>query len=129
MIKLDNDRFSSMVNKRLKWVGRLDALKIETSTKNSNRDLFRLTFTEVEECDTGDKFRNHVHILVERKLFTRLKSKNLIGSKFSFTAVIYEYYKKACVHKENGLFYRELSIGLKELKNINLLNEKKIKNK
>lgn len=129
MIKLDNDRFSSMVNKRLKWVGRLDALKIEKSTKNSNSDLFRLTFTEVEECGTGDKFRNHVHILVKRKLFTRLETDNLIGSKFSFTAVIYEYYKKACVHKENGLFYRELSIGLKELKNINLLDDKKIKNK
>jgi hypothetical protein len=111
-VRCQDKELELLCGKRLVWVGELDELKI--IKKKTTR--YRVTFKNVVTLDTNKRFRDHVHILINRNEYDYLKSLSQ-GEKLKFSATIYSYYKKPRFVKEN-LYYRELSIGLKELKNL-----------
>ena len=123
MIEPLDNRFESMVGKRLNFIGRLDEITQVTKYRGAQQSKkWRVTFCDIYEKDTGKKFRQHTHIMISAKDYqNNFKEQAKINvDEFAFSAEIYIYRHRAKKHydkkSDKVLIYQELGIGLKDAK-------------
>lgn len=123
---LSNQRFEGLLGQRMRFVGTYDGFK-ENFKVNRHKKYFRFSaiFKNVFEKSSGDEFRDHVHIQVPEKIFNKYFKDLEPGTvDFEFTAEIYEYLQPMRTHRD-GLTYKTISIGLRNLTKLEKRKDKK----
>lgn len=113
--------FEDKKKQRFKFSGIFDELII-VKGKNANRDKYRVTFKNVLKLPEKIEFRNHVHILINKREFEFFE-KQKIGDMYIFTAEVYKYFRKPALQKDTQLYYSKEGIGLKNINKIQLIGE------
>lgn len=104
---MSNEHFEKQVGERLRFAGVFDG------TVSMSKSMERVCFKNVYEPSTGEKFRDHVHILCSRSLYEKALA-GREGDLFSFTAEIYRYTK----NPHGKIFYRKRGIGLQDIQKL-----------
>lgn len=117
-----NERFTKMVGKRLNFKGKVDEIKqVPKNYHNNENNVWRVSFTNVVENDTNIFFRDHVHVIVPAKIYKKFfKDCNALDTSFQFQGEVYSYFHKMKTHqyRDKKVCYRELGIGLRDIKGI-----------
>lgn len=123
--------FHEVIGKTLQFEGTLYSMTPvikETSRKRHVKCFPTICFHNVRELNSKIPFRQHVNVIITEKMFNRILLDNrfFISDTIQFTARVI-YYESNKVNKRYN--YRELSIGLKDIGNIVLVQGSKRQNK
>ena len=113
---LSNQRFEGLLGQRMRCVGTYDGFKENFKViKHNTYFRFSALCDYVFDMSSGAECGDHVHIQVPEKIFNKY-FKNLEPGTvdFEFTAEIYEYLQPMRTHRD-GLTYKTISIGLRNL--------------
>ena len=123
--------FHEVIGKTLQFEGTLYSMTpvIKTTSRKKHAKCFpTLCFHNVRELKSLTPFRQHVNVIVTEAMFNRILLDNrfFIGDTIQFTARV-SYYESNKINKRYN--YRELSIGLKDIRNMVSIQGSKRKNK